>query len=219
MSRTATPSVTLTIDGELVSARQGETLLRVIREHGGQVPTLCEFDGLSQRGCLSPVPGRDGWPRPTGRGLRHGRRGGAGGPDDLGAHRALPKMTLELLLAERNHICSVCVMNGQCELQDLAARSSASTMSASTTRGQPTCGSMPPTRCSCWTRTGASCARAACASATSSRACTPGTCPVAGVGRASSPTWPRRGVTRSVARRAASACRSCPDRGPVPARA
>jgi bidirectional [NiFe] hydrogenase diaphorase subunit len=32
-------------------------------------------------------------------------------------------MTLELLLAERNHICSVCVANGQCELQELAARS------------------------------------------------------------------------------------------------
>ena len=29
-------------------------------------------------------------------------------------------MTLELLFAERNHVCSVCVMNGDCELQDLA---------------------------------------------------------------------------------------------------
>ena len=30
-------------------------------------------------------------------------------------------MIVELLLAERNHICSVCVANGHCELQDLAA--------------------------------------------------------------------------------------------------
>jgi bidirectional [NiFe] hydrogenase diaphorase subunit len=30
-------------------------------------------------------------------------------------------MTLELLLAERNHICSVCVANGHCELQNLAS--------------------------------------------------------------------------------------------------
>src|ERR1019366_3453229 len=30
------------------------------------------------------------------------------------------RMTLELLLAERNHVCSVCVSNGKCELQTLA---------------------------------------------------------------------------------------------------
>jgi bidirectional [NiFe] hydrogenase diaphorase subunit len=29
-------------------------------------------------------------------------------------------MILELLFAERNHICSVCVANGHCELQNLA---------------------------------------------------------------------------------------------------
>jgi bidirectional [NiFe] hydrogenase diaphorase subunit len=30
------------------------------------------------------------------------------------------RMILELLFAERNHICSVCVSNGHCELQSLA---------------------------------------------------------------------------------------------------
>ena len=30
------------------------------------------------------------------------------------------KMTLELLFAERNHVCAVCVANGHCELQTLA---------------------------------------------------------------------------------------------------
>ena len=30
------------------------------------------------------------------------------------------KMLLELLFSERNHICSVCVSNGHCELQNLA---------------------------------------------------------------------------------------------------
>ena len=33
------------------------------------------------------------------------------------------KLIVELLFAERNHICAVCVMNGACELQDLAAAS------------------------------------------------------------------------------------------------
>jgi bidirectional [NiFe] hydrogenase diaphorase subunit len=32
------------------------------------------------------------------------------------------QMMVELLLAERNHICAVCVQNGNCELQTLAAK-------------------------------------------------------------------------------------------------
>jgi bidirectional [NiFe] hydrogenase diaphorase subunit len=32
------------------------------------------------------------------------------------------KMVIELLFAERNHVCSVCVSNGQCELQSMAQR-------------------------------------------------------------------------------------------------
>jgi bidirectional [NiFe] hydrogenase diaphorase subunit len=32
------------------------------------------------------------------------------------------RMVVELLLAERNHYCSVCVSNGHCELQDMATR-------------------------------------------------------------------------------------------------
>ena len=36
-------------------------------------------------------------------------------------------MIVELLFAERNHVCSVCVANGHCELQDLAATARAST--------------------------------------------------------------------------------------------
>ena len=32
------------------------------------------------------------------------------------------KMAVELLLVERNHICSACVSNGHCELQSLAQR-------------------------------------------------------------------------------------------------
>ena len=34
--------------------------------------------------------------------------------------REYRRMIVELLLAERNHVCSVCVANNHCELQDLA---------------------------------------------------------------------------------------------------
>ena len=35
--------------------------------------------------------------------------------------RKYRRMTLELIFAERNHVCAVCVMNGHCELQAVAA--------------------------------------------------------------------------------------------------
>ena len=37
------------------------------------------------------------------------------------------RMIVEMLFAERNHVCSVCVANGHCELQDLAADARRST--------------------------------------------------------------------------------------------
>jgi bidirectional [NiFe] hydrogenase diaphorase subunit len=35
--------------------------------------------------------------------------------------RSYRKLIVEMLFAERNHVCAVCVTNGDCELQDLAA--------------------------------------------------------------------------------------------------
>jgi bidirectional [NiFe] hydrogenase diaphorase subunit len=118
---TSPTSITLTIDGELVSARQGETLLHVIQEHGATVPTMCEFEGLSSVGgcrlCLVEIAGR---PRPAAACVTVAEEGldVRTTSERIVRYR---RMTLELLLAERNHICSVCVMNGNCELQDRAA--------------------------------------------------------------------------------------------------
>jgi bidirectional [NiFe] hydrogenase diaphorase subunit len=113
--------VTLTINNELVSARSGQLLLEVIRENGIQLPTLCHLDGLSQRGgcrlCLVEMAGSNklipACATPAQEGLvvqTHTER--------LLQYR---RMILELLFAERNHICSVCVANGHCELQTAAA--------------------------------------------------------------------------------------------------
>jgi bidirectional [NiFe] hydrogenase diaphorase subunit len=114
-------TITISIDGELVSARQGEPLLQVIRDQGRSVPTLCEFSGLSSVGacrlCLVEIAGRA---KPAAACVTAAEEGMEvhTTSDRILRYR---KMTLELLLAERNHICSVCVMNGNCELQDLAS--------------------------------------------------------------------------------------------------
>jgi bidirectional [NiFe] hydrogenase diaphorase subunit len=114
--------VTLTLNDELVSAGDDQSLLEVIREQGVEIPTLCHMDGLSEKGacrlCLVEVAGIPKLlaactTKPT-EGMVVSTH-----TDKLVAYR---KMILELLFAERNHVCAVCVMNGQCELQHQAAK-------------------------------------------------------------------------------------------------
>ncbi|MEZ4712938.1 MAG: bidirectional hydrogenase complex protein HoxU [Caldilineaceae bacterium] len=113
--------VTLTVNDQLVSAQEGETLLAVMRENKIEVPTLCHLEGLSARGacrlCLVEVAGSHkllaSCVTPVQEGMvvqTHTER--------VVEYR---KMILELLFAERNHVCAVCVMNGHCELQAQAA--------------------------------------------------------------------------------------------------
>ncbi|MBT9315911.1 bidirectional hydrogenase complex protein HoxU [Leptothoe spongobia] len=111
---------TLTIDNQLISAREGETVLETARNANIGIPTLCHLEGLSTVGacrlCLVEVEGvskllpacvtvvQEGMMIQTHtERLQHYRR-----------------MIVELLLAEGNHVCAVCVSNGNCELQDLA---------------------------------------------------------------------------------------------------
>jgi bidirectional [NiFe] hydrogenase diaphorase subunit len=116
-----TATITLTIDEHLVTARQGDSLLRIIREQSISLPTLCAFDGLSLPGacrlCLVEVAGRPKLAAACVTSAEEGMVVRTHTPRLLEYRR----MTVELLFAERNHICSVCVMSGDCELQDLAS--------------------------------------------------------------------------------------------------
>jgi bidirectional [NiFe] hydrogenase diaphorase subunit len=116
------PALTLTIDGRLVSSRAGETLLQVIRGNGIDLPTLCYLEGVSPRGgcrlCMVEVAGRA---KPQAACVTPAEEGLVVTTESERLQR-YRRQIVELLLAERNHICSVCVVNGQCELQSLAAR-------------------------------------------------------------------------------------------------
>lgn len=111
---------TLTIDGTLVSAADGATLLDAAREHDIAIPTLCHFDGLSEYGgcrlCLVEIEGSNRLQAACMTRAVEGMRVTTNS-DTLRAYR---RQIVELLLAERNHVCSVCVANRQCDLQDLA---------------------------------------------------------------------------------------------------
>lgn len=113
--------VTLTINEQTVTAQEGQSLLTVIREQGIDIPTLCHLDGLTERaGCRLCMVGIKGSNRlqascvtPVQEGMVVETH-----TEQIVEYR---KMLLELLFAERNHVCSVCVMNGNCELQSQAA--------------------------------------------------------------------------------------------------
>lgn len=112
---------TLTVDGRPVSARPGETLLDVCREHGVPIPTLCHLDGLSDVGacrlCLVEVKGASRL-QPACTTLALEGMEVLTGTERLRRHR---RAIVELLLAEGEHVCSVCAASGACELQALAA--------------------------------------------------------------------------------------------------
>lgn len=114
--------ITLTINNELLSARSGQSLLEVIREHNIDLPTLCHAEGLEEwGGCRLCVVDIQGWGRPQPACTTEAQEGMVitTHNDRLNEYR---RMIIELLLAERNHACAVCVLSGHCELQSNAAR-------------------------------------------------------------------------------------------------
>ncbi len=111
---------TLVIDGHEVSARRGQTILEVARENNIDIPTLCHLDGLSDVGacrmCLVEIAGNNKLLPACVATVSEGMQVTTSS-ERLQKHR---RTILELLFAERNHVCSVCVANGHCELQSLA---------------------------------------------------------------------------------------------------
>lgn len=111
---------TLTIDGRDVAIERGASLLQAARAAGIAIPTLCHLEGVSPaaacRLCMVEVAGSQKLlPACSTEAL-----------EGMVVNTATPKlqtfrrMAVELLFAEGNHICAVCVANGSCELQDLA---------------------------------------------------------------------------------------------------
>lgn len=114
--------ITVTINEQEYEARTEQTVLGVARSNDIFIPTLCFLKGLSGVGacrmCLVEV---QGVPRLLPACVTKVTQGMVVTTESpkLQSYR---RMILELLLAERNHICAFCVASGHCELQDLAQR-------------------------------------------------------------------------------------------------
>jgi bidirectional [NiFe] hydrogenase diaphorase subunit len=111
---------TLTIDGVQIASPADSTILVAADEAGIKIPTLCHLDGLSDLGacrlCLVEIVGTPKLHPACMLKVQEGMEIRTNS-ERLRNYR---KMILELLFAERNHVCSVCVSNGHCDLQDLA---------------------------------------------------------------------------------------------------
>ena len=113
-------TVTLKIDGKTVSTDPGSSLMDAARENGFFIPGLCQFSGLEPIGAcrLCIVEGEESSKLLPSCATQASE--GMSILTDSEKVRKYRKMILELLFAERNHVCSICVASGHCELQSLA---------------------------------------------------------------------------------------------------
>ena len=114
--------VTLQIDGRDIGATEDESILDVARQNGINIPTLCYLEGLSGVGacrlCLVEIKGTAKLLPACVTRVQEGMEVTTDSERLLNYRRTI----VELLFSERNHVCSVCVSNGHCELQSLAQR-------------------------------------------------------------------------------------------------
>ncbi len=111
---------TFKINGTDVTGKSNQTILEVANDHEIKIPTLCYMKGLSCVGacrmCLVEIKGSHKLiPACTGK-IKEGMEVETE-TESLKKHR---KFILSMIFAERNHVCSVCVSNGHCELQDMS---------------------------------------------------------------------------------------------------
>jgi len=113
-------TVKLKIDGFEATVAEGTMILQAAKDNGIIIPTLCNLEGLTPYGgcrlCLVEISGSPKlFPAcitPVSSGMEVTTNS-----DKLKEYR---KMAVQMLLAERTHICSVCVSNEHCELQAMA---------------------------------------------------------------------------------------------------
>ena len=112
--------IAIRIDGEMVNAAEGQTVLEAAQASGKTIPTLCYLQGLKAVGacrvCMVELSGVDRLFPACTTPVQDGMSVITNSPR-LARYR---RITIELLLVERNHVCAVCVSNGHCELQEMA---------------------------------------------------------------------------------------------------
>jgi [NiFe] hydrogenase diaphorase moiety small subunit len=113
-------SVQITLNGVVVTAKDGQNVVEAARDNGVYIPTLCDYKSLPPAGtcriCTVKVGGRivSGCTTPVSSGMVV--------ESDTAELTDLRKGLIEMLFVEGNHMCPSCEKSGDCELQALAYR-------------------------------------------------------------------------------------------------
>ncbi len=113
-------AMTITIDGRVLTAQPGQTVLEAAEAAGIYIPRLCHREGLTPAGacrvCIVLVNGRpqSACTLPVSPGMVV--------ENDSPRLREHRKCLIEMLFVEGNHFCMFCEKSGNCELQALAYR-------------------------------------------------------------------------------------------------
>ena len=114
--------ITLTINGQSVKGKNGDTLLDICRANNIDVPTLCHLQGLTDVGacrlCVVEIQSEKK-PIPA---CNYPARDGLVVKTSTPQIERYRKQVIELMFAERNHFCMFCEQSGDCELQKMAYR-------------------------------------------------------------------------------------------------
>lgn len=114
-----TNTIPLIIDDKPINADPGKTILQVCRDNDIEVLTMCHLKGVLDIGacrlCLVEIEGVNKLLSACTTKVA---------PNmiirtNTERIRRYQRITVELFFAERNHVCAVCVANGDCELQEL----------------------------------------------------------------------------------------------------
>jgi formate dehydrogenase major subunit len=118
--RESDQTVSLEIDGEMITVATGTSLMRAAVDAGIQVPKLCATDSLEPFGscrlCLVEIEGRKGFPASCTTPAEAGMKVKTQSPQ----LQELRKGVMELYISDHPLDCLTCSANGNCELQDMA---------------------------------------------------------------------------------------------------
>ncbi|SMC27476.1 4Fe-4S binding domain-containing protein [Desulfacinum hydrothermale DSM 13146] len=118
--RSETKTITVFMDGTRLTAREGQTILDVAREHGIRIPTLCYHEKLKPIGscrlCIVEVEGSATPVAACTTAVSDGMMVRTHTPELV----ELRRETLKLIFLKHPMNCPACEINGNCQLQDLA---------------------------------------------------------------------------------------------------
>jgi NADH-quinone oxidoreductase subunit G/NADP-reducing hydrogenase subunit HndD len=112
--------IEMQVDGRMMEAREGETILSALKREGVHVPTLCSMEGLLPSGacrmCIVEMEGPGNFVPACSFPVAPGMKILTRSPKVLDARRTI----VELLLSNHPDDCLYCSRSGKCDLQKLS---------------------------------------------------------------------------------------------------